>query len=162
MAALNWQACDAGTMVNEAMFADSDGWVLKPPELREVDVGPSDGQKLDGRTKSGLLGLQIKIFAAQRILGDQELRARVKVELHVERAGEKAGEEWKRHTESRRGKSVDWKGECLDFLGAGPGLVEELSFVRLVDIPQLIYYLTNSWKWICWLWGRLGSNNVVW
>ena len=33
--ALNWQKCDAGTMINEAMFADSGGWILKPPIMRD-------------------------------------------------------------------------------------------------------------------------------
>jgi hypothetical protein len=50
-----------------------------------------------------------------------------------------AGAEWKRHTETKRGASVDWDGEQLDFLGAGPGVVEELSFVRLVS---------TFWGWI--------------
>lgn len=129
MAALNWQVWDEGTMLNEAMFADSDGWVLKPPGLREGgELAELDAQKVEGK----LLDLRIRVFAAQRILGEEELRARVKVEVHAERAGEKAGEEWKRHTETKRGASVDWEGERLDFLGAGPGVVEELSFVRLV------------------------------
>ncbi|KFZ12893.1 hypothetical protein V502_06868 [Pseudogymnoascus sp. VKM F-4520 (FW-2644)] len=127
MAALNWQVWDEGTMLNEAMFADSDGWVLKPPGLREGgELAELDAKKVEGK----LLDLRIRIFAAQRILGEEELRARVKVEVHAERAGEKAGEEWKRHTETKRGASVDWEGERLDFLGAGPGVVEELSFVR--------------------------------
>ncbi|KFY63108.1 hypothetical protein V496_04207 [Pseudogymnoascus sp. VKM F-4515 (FW-2607)] len=127
MAALNWQVWDEGTMLNEAMFADSDGWVLKPPGMREGgELVELDAQKVDGK----LLDLRIRVFAAQRILGEKELRARVKVEVHAERAGEKAGEEWKRHTETKRGASVDWEGERLDFLGAGPGVVEELSFVR--------------------------------
>ncbi|ELR01800.1 hypothetical protein VC83_04959 [Pseudogymnoascus destructans] len=129
MAALNWQVWDHGTMLNEAMFADSDGWVLKPPGMREgAEVAELDA--VEGK----LMDLRIRVFAAQRILGEEELRARVKVEVHAERAGEKAGEkageEWKRHTETKRGASVDWEGEQLDFLGAGPGVVEELSFVR--------------------------------
>lgn len=133
MAALNWQVWDHGTMLNEAMFADSDGWVLKPPAMREGgELAELDAHKVGGK----LLDLRIRIFAAQRILGEEELRVRVKVEVHAERAGEKAGEEWKRHTETKRGASVDWEGERLDFLGAGPGVVEELSFVRLVGTSR--------------------------
>lgn len=137
MAALNWQVWDEGTMLNEAMFADSDGWVLKPPGMREGgELVELDAQKVDGK----LLDLRIRVFAAQRILGEKELRARVKVEVHAERAGEKAGEEWKRHTETKRGASVDWEGERLDFLGAGPGVVEELSFVRLVGTSTVYLF----------------------
>ncbi|KFY25034.1 hypothetical protein V493_04879, partial [Pseudogymnoascus sp. VKM F-4281 (FW-2241)] len=125
MAALNWQVWDEGTMLNEAMFADSDGWVLKPPGLRDGgDLAELDAPEVEGK----LMDLRIRVFAAQRILGEKELRARVKIEVHAERAGDKAGEEWKRHTETKRGASVDWEGERLDFIGAGPGVVEELSF----------------------------------
>lgn len=36
--ALNWQRCDAGTMINEAMFAGSGGWILKPSSMRDYKV----------------------------------------------------------------------------------------------------------------------------
>lgn len=138
MAALNWQVWDAGTMVNDAMFADSDGWVLKPPSLREADELSTslDALALGAKSK-GLLDLRVTVFAAQRIRGDEDLRARVKIEVHAERGGEKAGEEWKKHTETKRGSSVsvDWERERLEFLGTSPKVVEELSFVRLVDLP---------------------------
>lgn len=138
MAALNWQVWDEGTMLNEAMFAESDGWVLKPPGLREGgELAELDAQKVDGK----LLDLRIRVFAAQQILGEKELRARLKIEVHAERAGEKAGDDWKRHTETKRGASVDWEGERLDFLGAGPGVVEELSFVRLVGTSTVYPFL---------------------
>jgi hypothetical protein len=154
MAALNWQVWDHGTMLNEAMFADSDGWVLKPPGMREgAEVAELDAHKVEGK----LMDLRIRIFAAQRILGEEELRARVKVEVHAERAGEKAGEEWKRHTETKRGASVDWEGERLDFLGAGPGVVEELSFVRLVGtssrVDIFLGWCLGITTFFCW-WGR--------
>lgn len=34
IASLNWQVFDRGMQVNEAMFAGSEGWVVKPPHLR--------------------------------------------------------------------------------------------------------------------------------
>ena len=43
--ALNWQKCDAGTMINTAMFAGSKGWILKPPSMRDYD-GISEGRNL--------------------------------------------------------------------------------------------------------------------
>ncbi|OBT54914.1 hypothetical protein VE04_04924 [Pseudogymnoascus sp. 24MN13] len=86
MAALNWQVWDHGTMLNEAMFDGSDGWVLKPPAMREgAEVAELDAHKVEGK----LMDLRIRIFAAQRILGEEELRARVKVEVLVEREGER-------------------------------------------------------------------------
>lgn len=152
MAALNWQVWDEGTMLNEAMFGDSDGWVLKPPALREDgELAELETLKVDGK----LLDLRIRVFAAQKILGEEELRARVKVEVHAERAGDKAGEEWKRHTETKKGASVDWEGERLDFLGAGPGVVEELSFVRLVGtLVDLFFGRPLGITFFCWGWGQ--------
>ncbi|EJD48564.1 PLC-like phosphodiesterase [Auricularia subglabra TFB-10046 SS5] len=35
--ALNWQTFDRGMQLNEAMFAGTHGWVLKPPSLRAAD-----------------------------------------------------------------------------------------------------------------------------
>lgn len=33
--ALNWQTFDASMQLNEALFASTNGWVLKPPSLRK-------------------------------------------------------------------------------------------------------------------------------
>lgn len=179
MVALNWQVWDEGTMLNDAMFPDADGWVLKPEGYRSDDTDgavraenalPDDPDTdpdsphakpiaracaLNGDLPSAehakamalarsrptvrpggkTLDLRIRIFAAQRIpvpKGEEEedMRPKVTVEVHAERGGEKGGDEWKRHTETRRGGDADWGGELLEFVGAGPGAVEELCFVR--------------------------------
>lgn len=172
MVALNWQVWDEGTMVNEAMFGDEEGWVLKPCGYRSEDAesaGKADAadpgvaadeddaaptpkpiaraSALNGDLPSALavarpivrkagktLDLTLRIFAAQHIplpkSGDEDIRPRLKVEMHAERGGDKAGDDWKRQTETKRGTSPDWEGEELRFWGAGPGVVEELSFVR--------------------------------
>jgi len=179
MVALNWQVWDEGTMVNEAMFGDEEGWVLKPGGYRSedaetavkaeaaeagVDADNGDGapvpkpiaraSALNGDLPSSehaaaialavarptvrkggkTLDLTLRIYAAQHIPlpkhGDEDIKPRLKVEMHAERGGDKAGDDWKRQTETKRGTSPDWEGEELRFLGAGPGVVEELSFVR--------------------------------
>ncbi|MCO5599088.1 hypothetical protein L7F22_053188 [Adiantum nelumboides] len=40
VAALNWQTFDASMQLNEALFAGTDGWVWKPPKLRQ-QAGPA-------------------------------------------------------------------------------------------------------------------------
>ena len=58
--ALNWQKCDAGTMINDAMFADSGGWILKPSSMRdskEMHRGLNTYQTLD-------LSLKIELIAS--------------------------------------------------------------------------------------------------
>lgn len=43
--ALNWQTFDASVQLNEALFAESDGYVLKPPALRSGGDGNLKQQK---------------------------------------------------------------------------------------------------------------------
>lgn len=44
--ALNWQTFDAAMQINEALFASTDGWVLKPSYLRR-----EGGERPSGRTE---------------------------------------------------------------------------------------------------------------
>ena len=54
--ALNWQTLDEGMVLNNALFADSRGYVLKPPALR---------QKLSESTNR--YRLRIQVISAQRL-----------------------------------------------------------------------------------------------
>ena len=154
MVALNWQKWDEGMMLNEGMFAGSGGWVLKPEGYRET-----------AKTKSQLsyesqadaiphkcLDLAIEIFAAQNLplpLGHdkpERFHPYVKCELHVEKFEERSGEpiegggkskegEHKRQSKTGKGINPDFGGESMTFFGI-QGVVEELSFVRLVYVFQ--------------------------
>lgn len=150
--ALNWQKYDAGTMLNEGMFAGSSGWVLKPKEYRGQQHGQnaivsneSQGDAIAHKT----LFLSIEILAAQNLplpIGDDKpdgFRPYVKCELHVEKpeerttapiegGGKSKDGEYKTKTKSSRGIHPDFGGqrvERVEFLNVS-GVVEELSFVR--------------------------------
>lgn len=100
--ALNWQKCDKGVMLNEAMFAGTGGWVLKPEAYRSSTLFRQRSSSLlpptrtDHATPTGkppkLLDLSIHFLAAQNIPlpadGTQKsFRPYIKCTLHTETLG---------------------------------------------------------------------------
>ena len=157
MVALNWQNCDKGMMLNEAMFAGEEGWALKPPGYRATIKGASGtGGDGDNIIKHRNLDLSIEFYAGQNIplpIGDANakgFRPYVACQLHVERPedsirinkegsdnNKRGGGDGKNSSKSKlrvktaSGVDPDFKGEKLQFSTA-PGVVEELSFLRSV------------------------------
>ncbi|GKT43861.1 1-phosphatidylinositol 4,5-bisphosphate phosphodiesterase 1 [Colletotrichum spaethianum] len=138
--ALNWQNWDEGMMLNEAMFAGTGGYVLKPEGTIPV---PQSGLAPD--TAKGVpqiayktLDLQIDILAAQNLPlppGDTKVsgfKPYVKVEIHAESPeerlpgahikddGRERESEYKAKTRSNRGVDPDFGSEALQFTGV-PG-----------------------------------------
>lgn len=164
MVALNWQKCDEGTMLNEAMFTGTGGWVLKPRGYRgSTGVGRialSTESQADAIAHN-MLDLSINVIAGQDIplpIGDSRpagLRPYVKCELHVEKPEERSGQsiegdglakdgEYKRRTKTSRSTDPDFGQECLAFVGV-PGVAQQLSFVRLVVSCVLPLILSCTW-----------------
>ncbi|KAF6838073.1 phospholipase c [Colletotrichum plurivorum] len=149
--ALNWQNWDEGMMLNEGMFAGTDGYVLKPEGYRCLKTGSPppapDAVKDAPQIEYKTLDLQIDVLAAQNLPlppGDTRVsgfKPYVKVEIHVESPeerlpgahikndGHEQEGEYKAKTKSNKGIDPDFKGEALQFTGV-PGVVEELTFVR--------------------------------
>ncbi|KAJ4983192.1 1-phosphatidylinositol 4,5-bisphosphate phosphodiesterase 4 [Stagonosporopsis vannaccii] len=139
--ALNWQRWDGGMMQNEAMFAGTGGWVLKPPGYRSSSPAATQKHALTRRT----LDLTVEFLAAQDIpLPPEEddpndFKPYVKVELHVERPEERDGlpvpgdgrgtkPEYKKKTRTYRTTHPDFGREVVSFEGVY-GVTEELTFV---------------------------------
>ena len=151
MVALNWQKFDAGMMLNEGMFANHGGWVLKPKAYRGESGGSSKALSQESQADAiahRALTLSIEIFAGQNIplpLKDHKpdrFKPYIKCELHVEKPEERTGApiegdgkskdgQYKRRTKTSRGVEPDYGGEKVEFVGI-PEVVEELSFVRYV------------------------------
>ena len=156
MVALNWQKWDEGMMLNEAMFTGSGGWILKPAAYR------GDAQRMTKVSNESqadaiphkVLDLVIEVFAGQNLplpLGDvkpERFHPYVKFELHVEKPEERSGApvegggkskegEYKRQSKTSKGTEPDFGGELMEFVNI-PGVVEELSFVRLVHTFESI------------------------
>ncbi|KAL0931705.1 phospholipase c [Colletotrichum truncatum] len=146
--ALNWQNWDEGMMLNEAMFAGTPGYVLKPEGYRclKTNSAPDATQGVP-QIAYKTLDLQIDVLAAQNLPlppGDTKVsgfKPYVKVEIHVESPeerlpgahikndGHEQEGEYKAKTKSNKGIDPNFKGEELKFTGI-PGVVEELTFVR--------------------------------
>ena len=143
MVALNWQQTNAAMMLNDAMFADTGGWVTKPEGYRKT----KDPQPLAKRIN---FDLSVQVLAAQGL--DPSSRTTpdvyVKCELHVgskdgdaiPAEGKNKGGEWKRTSAVRHSKEPDFSGETLEFKGV-ENVVPELSFVRYVQSP----FVTRLW-----------------
>jgi len=157
--ALNWQSWDAGMILNEGMFAGSDGYILKPkgyrrehPEdstpVRETSAGPDIvSKKLDR--------LAITIYAAQNLplyqQGDDpaSYAPYIKVQFHTEpdalaaMVGEDAnGEQVKEigysgKTAKGKGTSPDFGGDTIEFLNID-GVVPELAFISFVVMNDVV------------------------
>ncbi|RMZ76169.1 hypothetical protein DV738_g5101, partial [Chaetothyriales sp. CBS 135597] len=159
MVALNWQRLDKGMMLNEGMFAGSQGWILKPEGHRPKDqLGPAAGGEI--AAKKQLVDLKIQLLCAQDLPLPQErddsykakIKPYVQIQLHVDTYGPPgqgksirrssredtdlyADEEVEDTTYQRRSKTVrtdspDFDGEVLSWSGIAD-TASELSFVRL-------------------------------
>jgi phosphatidylinositol phospholipase C, delta len=64
MAAINWHNVDEGMMLNEGMFADESGWVLKPDGYRSSDKNTLTHYEAASKD---LTELSILIFAKQEV-----------------------------------------------------------------------------------------------
>jgi hypothetical protein len=140
MVALNFQELNAATMLNEAMFEATAGYVLKPIELRS----PEKEREVSTVRRPGRkdLDMTIKILAGQNMDKDAKSAPNVyvKCELHVEselektkskipREGKSKGGEWKRKSAVRHSYDPDFAGEELKF-EAIEGVRPELDFFR--------------------------------
>jgi phosphatidylinositol phospholipase C delta len=144
MVALNWQVMDEGMMLNEGMFADEKGWVLKPPGYQSSDRSSKTHQDA---APSHTLNLIITLFSAQHIPcdGDDDasesshestvtIRPSVKVELHVEKPDDDDSDgelTYSHKTDSKKSDHPNFgpHGQVLAFRDI-PRVVESLSFVR--------------------------------
>ncbi|KAF1828836.1 PLC-like phosphodiesterase [Decorospora gaudefroyi] len=164
--ALNWQRWDGGMMQNEAMFAGTAGWVLKPPGYRSTSNEVTQKTAVPHHD----LDLSIEFLAGQDIPlppeedDEKDLKPYAKVELHVESHEERNAEpipgngrtqkgEYKVKTKTARTTNPDFGGEVVRFMGV-PGVTEELTFVRfkIMDDERLSDDLA---AWACFRLDRL-------
>ncbi|PNY26151.1 Phosphoinositide phospholipase C [Tolypocladium capitatum] len=87
MAALNWQTFDLGTQLNHAMFAggkDESGYVLKPPELRDIQVRPFDSAIAEGKKERSVVSFSVDVISAQQLMRPANLSASKSMDPYVE------------------------------------------------------------------------------
>lgn len=150
MVALNWQNQDKGMMLNEAMFAGEQGWVLKPTGYRSTDG--------DSEIVRHNVDLSLEIFAGQGLplppgdSSEKAFRPYVSCQLHVEQPEDRVdakenrdtdskNTKYKRRTRTCSGINPDFGGETITFSTA-PGVVEKLSFLR--SVHWLFFYFPRD------------------
>ncbi|EGX89645.1 PLC-like phosphodiesterase [Cordyceps militaris CM01] len=87
MAALNWQTFDSGMQLNRAMFdggRDSSGYVLKPPELRDIQVLPYNSDIARGKKERSIVSFSIHMLSAQQLMRPANLAASKSMDFYVE------------------------------------------------------------------------------
>ncbi|KAK7182055.1 hypothetical protein DPSP01_008221 [Paraphaeosphaeria sporulosa] len=140
--ALNWQRWDGGMMQNEAMFAGTAGWVLKPEGYRSASSGTLPKDAIEHHN----LDLSIEFLAGQDIPlppeedDPKDFKPYIKVELHVEKPEEGEAEaipgggasnkgDYKKKTRTAKTTNPDFGREIVEFKGV-KRVTEELTFVR--------------------------------
>jgi len=151
LAALNWQSCDRSMMLNEGMFQDTGGWMLKSPSYRSHERPP--------RRLTKILNLSIELLAAQNLplpkgiyydafhpyisctlhvdspdsapaLTTQQKQSRLDRLLHRTMSDDvEDPTEVKRHSQPHAGVNPDFLRETLRF-SAVQMLEESLTFLR--------------------------------
>lgn len=159
--ALNWQSWDSGMILNEGMFAGSDGYVLKPTgyrgdkglsSMREGSVQEATDFKIPSKK---LNRVAVTVLAAQNLplldRGDNPARfvPYVKVGLHTEPDAlsamadeDTSGEQVKQvgysgETEKGKGTCPDFGSKVIEFLDI-EGVVPELTFVSFVVMSDIV------------------------
>lgn len=156
-------------MQNEAMFAGTNGWVLKPEGYRSTSKEATQKTAVSHHN----LDLVIEFFAGQDIPlppeedDPKDFKPYVKVELHVEKheerdgepipgGGKKKGGEYKKKTKTQRSPNPNFGKEVVRFEGI-QGVTEELTFVRYVRIflflfsfgASMVFALFFDISWYC-------------
>ncbi|CAM1507929.1 Fc.00g047770.m01.CDS01 [Cosmosporella sp. VM-42] len=88
MAALNWQTFDLGMQLNRAMFdggKDNSGYVLKPAELRDIQVLPFNRNIAhNGMKERSVVTFSIDVISAQQLMRPANLPANKAINPYVE------------------------------------------------------------------------------
>jgi phosphatidylinositol phospholipase C delta len=170
--ALNWQSWDVGMILNEAMFAGSDGYVLKPPGYRsnrrldDALAGNPDESVEHFVPSKTLERVAVTVLAAQNVppldagADSNDLVSSIKIRLHTEPdalaalARETSGDEQSKRavyagqTAKSRGSSPDFGGEVVEFLNI-EGVVPELTFISFVIMKESSIGPDVMTAWAC-------------
>lgn len=154
MVALNWQTLDAGMMLNEAMFANTDGWVLKPAGYRRHSTARPT---IEPELSPGSSQLTIEFFAGQDIplpksVDAAKFKPYIKCELHVESDlnsdGRAKDGEHKQTTKPSSTADPDFGRQVVHFDNV-PALVPALSFVRFKIMHDDRFSRDELAAWAC-------------
>lgn len=159
--ALNWQSWDTGMILNEGMFAGSDGYILKPMGYRHQrrnnsePHGELEDDVLTTTSSKRLDRVAITVLAAQNLPllekrdDPSKFTPYVRVGLHTEpdafsamvdanASGDQVTQVgYTGQTGKSKGTSPDFDGDVIEFLNVD-GVVPELSFLSFVVMNDMV------------------------
>lgn len=147
MAALNWQTFDLGMQLNRAMFdggKDSSGYVLKPAELRDIQVLPYNPDIAEGKKERTVVNFSIDVISAQQLMRPAGFASNKSmhhyVEVEVFHANDKRD---KREADSNLGPDLDsplkFQTQIIRENGFNPAFNREFKFKVTTKHPDLIF-----------------------
>ncbi|KAL2760458.1 hypothetical protein ACRALDRAFT_2039086 [Sodiomyces alcalophilus JCM 7366] len=144
MAALNWQTFDSGMQINQAMFdsgTDHSGYVLKPSELREIQVMP---EGWSGKRERKEVSFSIEVISAQQLMRPNGMPASRTVDPYVEvevfHANDKRNKKDADPTVSLATDSpLKYRTRVMRENGFNPAFNDKFDFRVTTKYPDLIF-----------------------
>ncbi|KAH7232615.1 hypothetical protein B0J15DRAFT_505091 [Fusarium solani] len=157
MVHLNWQIEDEGMMLHRGMFADEDGWVLKPTGYRSTDKNIGTWH---GAIPRGIMDIGITVFSGFDIPesdedeqdssghGKRVFRPQVKVELHcVQDDVDESKYKFKTETGKTKDPRFGATGSAISFVVKRSP--PELSFLRFKVVDGQEAFVQPLLGWAC-------------
>ncbi|KAF4990396.1 hypothetical protein FGRMN_8531 [Fusarium graminum] len=147
MAALNWQTFDLGMQLNRAMFdggKDSSGYVLKPAELRDIQVLPYNSDIAKGKKERSVVSFSIDVISAQQLMRPANLPANKSMDPYVEieifHSNDKRDKmDTDSHTMMEHDSPLKVQTEVIRENGFNPMFDKQFKFKVTTKHPDLIF-----------------------
>ncbi|PKS05308.1 hypothetical protein jhhlp_008681 [Lomentospora prolificans] len=144
MAALNWQTFDLGMQLNKAMFeggTDSTGYVLKPSELREIQL-LRDGWT--GKRERKTVSFSINVISAQQLMRPSGMSTSKAVHPYIEvEVFHPNDKRYKNETDSLLSTDTDTpvvhRTQIIPGNGFNPRFDRNFNFKVTTKYPDLVF-----------------------
>ncbi|KAH7115546.1 PLC-like phosphodiesterase [Dactylonectria macrodidyma] len=146
MAALNWQTFDLGMQINRAMFdggRDFSGYVLKPAELRDIQVLPYNPELAGGKKERSVVSFTIDVISAQHLIRPANLPANKSMDPYVEVEIFQASDKREKKNESTLSRDFDspqkFQTNIVRENGVNPMFDGQFKFKVTTKHPDLVF-----------------------
>ncbi|KAH6871150.1 PLC-like phosphodiesterase [Thelonectria olida] len=146
MAALNWQTFDLGMQINRAMFdggQDFSGYVLKPAEVRDIQVLPYNPELSGGKKERSVVSFTIDVISAQQLMQPADLPANKSMDPYVEVEAFHASGEREKKKESTLPRDFDspqkFQTSIVRGNGVNPMFDGQFKFKITTKHPDLVF-----------------------
>lgn len=149
MAAVNWQTFDLGMQLNRAMFqggVDQSGYVLKPPELRGIQVGPYNHDVAEcGKKERSVVAFSIDVLSAQQLMRPANLPSNKSMDPYIEvevfHANDKRGKKDVSNSNTHQlDTPLKFQTEVIRENGFNPMFIDgHFNFRVTTQYPELVF-----------------------